>query len=66
MNTFLLITEITPRWSEYPQEYSQADMEEIFTAEERETLSAGKPLIRRLRGSTVKYVDMIVAARKIA
>jgi len=57
--TYLLTTETNGM--EYVLRYSQADMEEIFTGDDRRELDAGEAVIH----GTVRYVDMLVAARSV-
>lgn len=69
MNTFLLVHTTKAdgkRWGpDHVQEYSPADMDELFTVHERLWLSQGKIVERTDRTQiTTRYVDMVVAASR--
>ena len=58
--TYLLSQE--ENGSQGVQPYSQADMEEEFTVEQRAELAAGRVVVKQYRFSLIRFLDMGVAA----
>lgn len=49
---------------EYVQQYSAAELEEVFTREENSQLAAGETVLKLTPHGGVRYTDMVGAARR--